>query len=79
MLILTRKIGERIVVPNSELVITLLAVEDKTVRLDISAPAGADEQPIEDGHGLFQKNNLSLRGQSETDGFRTLSDRSDHS
>jgi hypothetical protein len=61
MVILTRKIGERIVVPNSELVITLLAVEDKTIRLDISAPARVDGLPP----------------QSETDRFRTLLDRSD--
>jgi carbon storage regulator len=38
MLVLSRKIGERIVVPNCELAVTVLAVEGKTVRLGISAP-----------------------------------------
>jgi carbon storage regulator len=37
--VLSRKIGERILVPHSELVFTVLAVEGKTVRLGISAPA----------------------------------------
>ena len=79
MLILSRKIGERIVVPKSELVITLLAIEDKTVRLDISAPAEVDEHADEDWHQLFQKNNHSLPPQSETDRFRTLLQGSDFS
>jgi carbon storage regulator len=42
MLVLKRKIGERILVPHSELVFTVLAVEGKTVRLGISAPAEVD-------------------------------------
>ena len=77
MLVLSRKIGEQVAVPNSELVITLLAIEDKTIRLDISAPAEVDEHPGEDWHQLFQKNNRSLPPQSETDRFRTLLQRSD--
>jgi sRNA-binding carbon storage regulator CsrA len=80
MLVLSRKIGDRIVVPNSELVITLLAIEDKTIRLDISALAGVVEHPDEDWHQLFQrKTNGGLPPQSETDRFRTLLDRSDFS
>lgn len=39
MLVLSRKIGERIVMPNCELTITVLAVEGKKVRLGIAAPA----------------------------------------
>jgi carbon storage regulator len=39
MLVLSRKTGERIVVPECELTITVLAVTGKTVRLGISAPA----------------------------------------
>jgi carbon storage regulator len=39
MLILSRKIGERILAPHCELAVTVLAVEGKTVRLGISAPA----------------------------------------
>ncbi len=39
MLVLSRKVGEQIVVPQCELVITVLAVDGKTVRLGFSAPA----------------------------------------
>ncbi|HEV3304556.1 MAG TPA: carbon storage regulator [Planctomycetaceae bacterium] len=39
MLVLTRKIGERIVVPHCDLAITVIAVQGKAVRLGISAPA----------------------------------------
>ena len=38
MLVLSRKIGERIVVLHCELAVTVIAVEGKTVRLGISAP-----------------------------------------
>jgi carbon storage regulator len=38
MLVLSRKIGERIVVPHCELAVTVIAVEGKAVRLGISAP-----------------------------------------
>jgi carbon storage regulator len=39
MLVLSRKIGERILVPDYELAITVVAVEGNRVRLGISAPA----------------------------------------
>jgi carbon storage regulator len=39
MLVLSRKLGERILVPQCELEVTVLAVVGKTVRLGISAPA----------------------------------------
>jgi len=42
MLVLSRKLGERIVVPHCELAVTVLAVEGNTVRLGISAPADVD-------------------------------------
>ncbi len=38
MLILSRKLGERIVVPQCGLAVTVLAVKGKVVRLGISAP-----------------------------------------
>ena len=41
MLVLSRKLGERILVPHCDLVVTVLAIEGKTVRLGISAPAEA--------------------------------------
>jgi carbon storage regulator CsrA len=39
MLVLSRKIGERILVPHCEMSITVLAIEGNTVRLGVSAPA----------------------------------------
>ena len=39
MLVLSRKLGERIVVPHCELAVTVIAIEGKAVRLGISAPA----------------------------------------
>jgi carbon storage regulator len=38
MLVLSRQIGERILVPHCELAVTVIAVEGKVVRLGISAP-----------------------------------------
>jgi len=40
MLVLTRKLGERILVPECALELTVLAVQGNTVRLGISAPRG---------------------------------------
>jgi carbon storage regulator len=37
MLVLSRKIGERVLVPHCELAVTVIAVEGKTVRLGFSA------------------------------------------
>jgi carbon storage regulator len=39
MLVLSRKLGEGIVVPDCGVTITVLAVEGKTVRLGVAAPA----------------------------------------
>ena len=55
MLILSRKNGERIVVPYCELVVTVLAVEGKTVRLGISAPNEVDVYREEVWHRLCQE------------------------
>jgi carbon storage regulator len=38
MLVLSRKLGERIVVPDFELAVTIVAIEGNKVRLGISAP-----------------------------------------
>lgn len=38
MLVLSRKVGKRIVVPQCGLTVTVLAVEGKTVRLGFTAP-----------------------------------------
>jgi carbon storage regulator len=43
MLVLSRKIGEQIVVPHCELSVTVIAVKGKAVRLGISAP---EEIPV---------------------------------
>jgi carbon storage regulator len=39
MLVLSRKLGERIVVPDCNLAVTIVAVEGNKVRLGICAPA----------------------------------------
>jgi carbon storage regulator len=38
MLVLSRKLGERILVPHCELAVTVVAIDGNTVRLGISAP-----------------------------------------
>ena len=38
MLVLSRKLGERILVPSCEMSITVVAIEGNTVRLGITAP-----------------------------------------
>jgi carbon storage regulator len=39
MLVLSRKLGERVLVPQCALSVTVVAIEGNTVRLGISAPA----------------------------------------
>jgi carbon storage regulator len=39
MLVLSRKLGERILVPHCDLAVTVVAIDGSTVRLGISAPA----------------------------------------
>jgi carbon storage regulator len=39
MLVLSRKVGEKVVVPDCGLTITVLAVQGQRVRLGITAPA----------------------------------------
>ena len=55
MLVLSRKIGERILVPHCELAVTVIAVEGKTVRLGISAPADVEVYREEVWHKLCQE------------------------
>ncbi len=38
MLVLSRKLGERIIVPDCEMSVTVVAIEGNTVRLGITAP-----------------------------------------
>lgn len=38
MLVLSRKVGERILIPDLQITLTVVAVEGNTVRLGISAP-----------------------------------------
>jgi carbon storage regulator len=40
MLLLTRKIGEKIVMPDAEVTVTVLQISGNKVRLGISAPVG---------------------------------------
>jgi carbon storage regulator len=39
MLVLSRKVGQRILVPGSNLVVTVVSVKGNRVRLGVSAPA----------------------------------------
>ena len=39
MLVLSRKLGERILVPSCEMSVTVVAIEGNTVRLGITAPS----------------------------------------
>jgi carbon storage regulator len=55
MLVLSRKVGERIMVPCCELAFTVLAVQGKTVRLGISAPASLDVYRAEVWQQLSQQ------------------------
>jgi carbon storage regulator len=38
MLVLSRKLGEQIVVPNCEMTVTIVAIEGNNVRLGFTAP-----------------------------------------
>jgi len=40
MLVLSRKVGEQIVLPDSGVVLTVLGIRGSQIRLGISAPAG---------------------------------------
>lgn len=42
MLVLSRKLGERIVVPDCDLVVTVIAAKGNVVRLGISGPENLD-------------------------------------
>ena len=39
MLVLSRKLGERVLVPHCDLAVTIVSIEGNTVRLGITAPA----------------------------------------
>jgi carbon storage regulator len=55
MLVLSRKVGERIVVPDRDLTVTVLAIDGKTVRLGIAAPAEMAVYREEVWHHLGQE------------------------
>jgi carbon storage regulator len=38
MLVLSRKLGQRIIIPNCDMTITIVAIDGNTVRLGITAP-----------------------------------------
>ncbi len=42
MLVLSRKLGERILVPHCELTLTVVAIDGNTVKLGITAPTNID-------------------------------------
>ena len=47
MLVLSRKVGERILVPNLNVVLTVVSVKGNRVRLGVSAPADVAVYPEE--------------------------------
>lgn len=55
MLVLSRKIGERILLPDQALTITIVAVEGNRVRLGISAPADVPVYREEIWHRVRQQ------------------------
>jgi carbon storage regulator len=70
MLVLSRKIGERILVPHCELAVTVIAVEGNAVRLGISAPEDIAvyreevwQQLRQEAHGP-QSQKSEVRGQT---------------
>lgn len=54
MLVLSRKVGERIVVPHCGLAVTVLKVRGRTVQLGISAPAEVEVFREEVQHKLHR-------------------------
>ena len=59
MLVLSRKVGERILVPQCGLSVTVVAVHGKTVRLAITAPAKIDIFREELWHQVREEEELS--------------------
>jgi carbon storage regulator len=55
MLVLSRKIGEQIVVPQCKLVVTVIATKGNVVRLGISAPDDVAVYREELWHRPFQQ------------------------
>jgi carbon storage regulator len=55
MLVLNRKIGERIVVPNCELAVTVISVKGQVVRLGFSAPEDIEVYREEVWQQLYQE------------------------
>ena len=55
MLVLTRKIGERIVMPECDATISVIAIEGNKVRLGISAPPGIAVHREEIWHRICQE------------------------
>jgi carbon storage regulator len=62
MLVLSRKLGERIVVPQIDLAVTVLEIAGNRVRLGISAPAHVEvfreevwREVQQSAHGLFEE------------------------
>jgi carbon storage regulator len=42
MLVLSRKLGEQVVIPNCEMTVTVVAIEGNNVRLGFTAPRDVD-------------------------------------
>lgn len=62
MLVLSRKLGEQIVVPDCELTVTVIAVKGNTVRLGVSAPRDLAVHREEIWRQLRQQRSLPAKG-----------------
>jgi carbon storage regulator len=69
MLVLSRKVGERLLVPDCQLTITVLSVEGQTIRLGISAPAAVAVYREEVWRRLFQVEHAPSAGDDQQNNF----------
>ena len=67
MLVLSRKEGERIVMPNQEVIVTIVAIHGNRVRIGVTAPSGVsiyreEILPARDAHDGCASESPLLRG-----------------
>jgi carbon storage regulator len=63
MLVISRKVGERILLPSSNIVLTVLSVKGKQIRVGVSAPADVGVYREELWHEIRQDpQNLPPKG-----------------
>ena len=73
MLVLSRKLGEQIVVPQCGLAVTVIAIKGKVVRLGISAPENLTVYREESGRNSARKRRRGTQAPQDRRSFRTES------